>query len=195
MLTLAEIVEQTCPPTVSAPAWRSALYRYLDDPTVRKILGGEKHPAYPEASLKMFRVVAELHLKGQITPKTLAAKLESQLKDPSLAYPDTGYLDIGQAPVAPPSPALDLTVQPHQVHAFVRQIGDYVAAQTAERLAQQQAATVPPPEDRLIGAAEASTLLACSPRSVGRLLRRAGIEPVRAGVWKRSTILKYIAQL
>jgi hypothetical protein len=47
-----------------------------------------------------------------------------------------------------------------------------------------------PLEDRLIPAIEAAQLLACKPRSVSRY-----VTPVRPGVWKRSTILRYIAAL
>jgi hypothetical protein len=202
MLTLAEVVTATCPDIAARQAWRSYLLRCLALDEIRAIAQGDQHPNYPEEALPVFRRIAqlrELHYK----PQHLAAQIRMESNDPSLVHPvsgHAGYPETGQTahPVsghaAEPhqAPGESLMVLPRQAGELVQKLVEGVALQTAEVLA---AKLLPPPEDRLIHADEASTLLACTPRSVGRLLSRAGVKPIRRGVWKRSQILRYIQQL
>lgn len=76
MLTPIEICRQT-------GINRSALERYLAESEIRKILGREATPPkYLESSLPMFRRIAEMHKNKEVTPKTLAATLERELRNP-----------------------------------------------------------------------------------------------------------------
>jgi hypothetical protein len=197
MLTLAEIVNATCPDIAARQAWRSYLLRCLALPEIRELAMGYHHPNYPEEALPTFRRIAQLR-DLQYKPQHIAAQIRLEINDPSLVhpvsgqtgYPNTGQPDLSAAPL--PSTGQEMMVLPRQASELLALLVQEVAGQAADRLAVE---LLPPPEDRLIHADEAAQMIACKPRSTARLLRSGGVLPVRPGVWKRSSVLRYIQQL
>jgi hypothetical protein len=128
---------------------------------------GVKGVRYPAEAEGLFKHLIEAQDAGLVTPKTAAAWLAN----------------VQQQPV--PLPGGNGNV------VLWRQTDNPAALASAlEHIAGLLQSRIEPVEDRLIDAEEASRLLCCNPRRVGRY-----VKSVRRGRWRRSDVLRYIAAL
>lgn len=126
---------------------------------------GVKGRRWPPPSAKIFAAIIEAQDAHLVTPQTAAAWIARRSADGN-----AGLQHSNNGPMIVGEQAQQL--------AILSTIRDLLQERTA------------PPEDSLINAAEAGRILCCSP---GRV--RHHVRPVLRGRWRRSDIMRYIAQL
>lgn len=129
---------------------------------------------YPDTALEGFLQLAELHAGG-LRGRPLLNRL---LDGPQTANAQT------QLQIENDGGANALAIAPLHKPDGVAQLGRAIVQ------ALQEAGVVTPPEDKLLTGEEAAALLACSPASL-----RKRVRPVLRGRWRRSDLLRYIAEL
>ena len=167
-------------------------------PGVSKYLGardlaGVKGDRYDRSSLPVWQRIVEALDGGIVTPKTLGAFLSATRN--SLATGDDPQsrdtqLELPGMPLVPKLPGMQLV--PAAVNNMTTMSTDRDDAMI-EALRAIANVMQPPPDDELLNRERAAELLCCTQRSVSRY-----VKPAREGshpAWRRSDLLRYIAQL
>ncbi|MES2464991.1 MAG: hypothetical protein V4671_30870 [Armatimonadota bacterium] len=177
-ISLARVVTET-------GIHRSALNRFLDEPAIRRWLGGEaSHPAYPKESLPAFVWLNEQYTRG-IKPKALGLIVAPL---PVGAVPEEG----GGAGAVPVPDTQELVADRNPDSAILNPSSpqmtaamDYLANALVSRV--QEAKLLPAREDRFLSREQAAELLACEPGVVGRR-----VKPVSRETWSYLMIQDYM---
>jgi hypothetical protein len=183
-ISLARVVTET-------GIHRSALNRFLDEPAIRRWLGGEaSHPAYPETSLLAFHWLHKKYQEG-LKPKPLGL-LVAQLpvaavpEEGGSLLPDGGGVESGDLlPDLIPDSSDTAILNPNSPQMTAAM--DYLANALVSRV--QEAKLLPAREDRFLDRKQAADLLACEPTAVGRRVKAVSRE-----TWSYLMIQDYMAE-